>query len=225
MSAWTMTDLRIGRWSALAIFVIGVVYVLTGAAGLVLTRDVARRDPLQQVDPYLATLELLIILAAIFMVVMMGAVHAYAPREAKTYSLVALGFMLLMAVVTISVHFVQLTVVRRIEFAGAPPLSRIFFTEWPSVMFALDLLAWDLFLGLSLLCAAQVFKGAGLLVPVRVSMILSGVLCLAGLIGPASGDLRFQILGIIGYAGVFPVACLLLARCFARLAVSEGEID
>jgi hypothetical protein len=47
-------------------------------------------------------------------------------------------------------------------------------------------------------------------------MILSGTLCVAGLLGPALGDLRFQVLGILGYAGVFPVICLLLAVLFAR---------
>ena len=216
MSAWTATDRRVGRWSALAVFFIGVAYVITGAAGLVFTRGVARRDPLQQVDPYLAILELLIMLAALFMVAVLAVVHAYAPREAKTYSLAALGFMLLLAGLTISVHFVQLTVVRRIESAGQPPLSSIFFSEWPSVLFALDLLAWDLFLGLSLLCAARIFKGGGLHTAVRTCLMLSGTLCVAGLLGPASGDLRFQLLGITGYAGVFPVACLLLARLFAQ---------
>jgi hypothetical protein len=33
---------------------------------------------------------------------------------------------------------------------------------------------------------------------------------------PALGDLRFQLVGIIGSAGVFPIACLLLAILFGK---------
>src|SRR5262249_19345400 len=174
-----------------------------------------------QVDPFLAILELLIILAAPPMVIMMAAVHTDAPHGAKTNSLAALGFMILLAGMTSSIHFVQLTVVRRIESAGIPPLSLIFFSKWPSMFFALDLLAWDLFLGLSLLLAAPVFQGGGRPAAVRAGMMLSGTLCVAGILGPALGDLRFQLLGITGYALVFPVVCLLLARLLARPDASE----
>jgi len=82
-----------------------------------------------------------------------------------------------------------------------------------------------LFLGLSLLFAAPVFKGGRLQTAIRVSLILSGTLCIAGLLGPALGDLRFQRFGITGYAFVFPVVCLLLARLFARRDVSERQED
>jgi hypothetical protein len=53
-------------------------------------------------------------------------------------------------------------------------------------------------------------------------MILSGLLCLAGVSGPASGDLRFQYPAIAGYAFVFPFVCLLLAIMFARSGTSAG---
>jgi len=216
MNALTSPNQQIGKWSAWTVFFIGVAFVLTGAAGLAFTLRVAGRDPLEQIDPYLAILESLMILAAPAMVVLMAAVHSYAPREVKTYSLAALGFMLLLAGMTSSIHFVQLTVVRRLESADRPPLSLIFFSRWPSVLFALDLLAWDFFLGLSLLCAARVFSGSGSHKAVRVSLLLSGALCLAGLLGPTSGKLWLQLMGITGYAFVFPVACLLLARLFAQ---------
>ncbi|HJQ24752.1 MAG TPA: hypothetical protein VKA60_12620 [Blastocatellia bacterium] len=214
---------RIGRVSALAIFLIGILYVITGAIGLIASRDLAQHEPFTQIDPFLAILELLIILVAPPMVVMMASVHSYAPRSKKIYSLTALCFMTLFAGMTMSIHFVQLTIARRIESAGIAPLSVIFFSKWPSVLFALDLLAWDLFLGLSLLFAAPVFKGGRLHRWVRNFMTVSGGLCLAGIVGPATGDLRFQILGIIGYAFVFPVVCMLLAILFGRAeSLSEG---
>jgi hypothetical protein len=51
-------------------------------------------------------------------------------------------------------------------------------------------LAWDFFLGLSLLFAAPVFKGSGLTIRVRLSMMAGGLSCLAGTLGPALGYLH-----------------------------------
>jgi cytochrome c oxidase subunit IV len=216
MSSWTATDRQMGTWSALGVFVLGVLYLFTGAAWFVAGGDLA--TPLG--DPYLAVLEILILLSAPPMVAMMAAVHAYAPPESKTYSRVALGFMFLVAGLTSSVHFVQLTVGRRLDAAGVAGISGILSLRWPSVMYALDILAWDLFLGLSLLFAAPTFKGAGLPATIRVSLIISGALCIAGLLGPALGNMAWQRLGILGYSVVFPVVCLLLALLFRRSPVA-----
>jgi hypothetical protein len=80
---------------------------------------------------------------------------------------------------------------------------------------SLDLLAWDFFLGLALLFVAGVFTGEGSR-RVRSSMTVAGMLCLAGTLGPTSGHLQFQYLGIAGYAFVLPLACALLAALFWR---------
>ena len=82
--------------------------------------------------------------------------------------------------------------------------------EWPPLAMSLDLLAWDFFLGLSLVFAALVLDGEATR-PVRVEMTVAGTRCLAGTLGPASGHLHIQYLGIAGYAFVLPVACALLA--------------
>jgi hypothetical protein len=64
--------------------------------------------------------------------------------------------------------------------------------------------------------AAPAFTGSGLQTAVRRGLILIGDVCVAGLLGPVLGHLRFQLLGIGGYAVVFPRACLLLAILFGR---------
>jgi hypothetical protein len=202
--------------SSWVVFVLSLIYLATGVAWLVFGGDPARRDPLAPVDPFLAALEFLIVLLAPPMITLMAVVYVYAPPDAKACGMAALSFMVLAAGTTCAIHFVQLTVVRRIELANTPGLSVIFFTQWPSVFFAIDLLAWDLFLGLSLLFAAPVFKGDRLQAAVRMALILGGTLCVGGILGPALGDLRFQVVGITGYACVFPIACLLLAILFGR---------
>lgn len=173
-------------------------------------------DPLRQVDPYLAILEVLMILFAVVLVVMIAAVYTYAAPDRKTLALAAFAFVASFAVLTCGVHFASLTTGRQIDPRTFPLLfHQLSFEEWPTLAMSLDLLAWDFFLGLSLLFAAPVFTG-GDARRVRVGMILAGTLCVAGTLGPATGHLQIQYLGIAGYAFVLPVGCALLALLFRR---------
>ena len=123
------------------------------------------------------------------LIVVMAAVHVTAPADRKAFSLVALAFMTLCGGLTCCVHFIWLTVLRQTSVHEVPPLLRC--DPWPTMLLALDLLAWGPLLGLSLLAAAPVFRGGKLQVAIRLALILGGTLSLAGTLGPASGDLRF----------------------------------
>ncbi|MEP7054848.1 MAG: hypothetical protein ABI912_06335 [Actinomycetota bacterium] len=192
------------------IFAIGVAYVVTLTSGFVSLGNL--RDPLN--DPYLAIAELLTIFSALAMVMLMVAIHACAPPRARTFSMTALGWMLATAALTVTVHFVQLTVARRIDPSTVPGFERLFGWHWPSMMWGFEIAAWDLFLGLSLLCAAPVFAGRRY-ATVRHGLLLSGSLCLAGLLGPALNAMAWRELGIFGYSVVLPLTCLALSRAFA----------
>src|SRR4029079_13012016 len=87
---------------------------------------------------------------------------------------------------------------------------------WPSVPYALDILAWDYCFPLALLLAAPVFAGRGGERAVRTGMIVAGVLCLAGLLGVVTANMQIRNVGVLGYGGVFPVVVLLMARLFER---------
>jgi len=213
MSEWTQTDRRIGVWSATSATAIGIIYVVVGLIGVVARPR--SPNPLRQVDPYLAILEALIILSAVVLVIMMAAVYAYAPPVRKTYALAALAFMICSAVLTCGVHFASLTVGRQIDAGVLPLLSHQLSVneDWPTLAISLDLLAWDFFLGLALVFAAGVFRWEAAR-RVRISLTAAGALCLVGTLGPASGHLHIQFLGIAGYAFVLPLACAFLAMFF-----------
>ena len=193
---------------------IGAIFVVVGLIG-VLARPPSR-EPLRQVDPYLAILETLVVLFAVVLVIMMAAVYAYAPPERKTFSLVALAFTICFSITTCGVHFASLTLGRQVDPKVLPLLFHQLSTgDWPTLAMSLDLLAWDFFLGLALVFAAPVFKGEATR-RVRASMTAAGTLCLAGTLGPASGHLHIQYFGIAGYAFVLPLACALLATFFRQ---------
>jgi hypothetical protein len=212
-------DLMLGKWSARAIAAFSIPYAITMVLGFSSMGNT--RDPLP--DPYLAVAELLILLMAPFMVTLMIAVHACAPVRLRAFSLSALGWMLLLAGVTMTVHFVELTFVRRINPAEVPGFDRLLDFQWPSLLYAADIAAWDLFLGLSLLFAAQVFTGASYRWA-RRGLLTSGALCLLGLVGPAFNALAWRGIGIFGYAVVFPVTCLALGRAFASTGTAPVSL-
>jgi hypothetical protein len=195
-----MTSNVVGRWSSFAVFLIGIAYIGPLTVGFA-TRGMSA--PI--VDPLLAIMEVLTMVAAPLMLVMMLAIHERAPDDRRIAGTIALAFMTLMTGLTTAVHFVELTALRQLGSAGL---------AWPSVPYALELLAWDIFLGLSLVFASFTFEATGRDRIARRGLLLCGVLCLAGVTGPVVGDMRLQLVGVFGYAVVLPIVCLFLSRLF-----------
>src|SRR5262245_58331738 len=136
MTRGSAADRRIGMWAALTVVALGAIYVVTGAVGFFFGAD--RPEHFGVVDPALAVLEVLIILSVPPMITMMAALHACTRPDRKTCSRVALAFMVLLGGVTTAIHFVELTVVRRIDLGNAPGVANVLSFRWPSVAFALD---------------------------------------------------------------------------------------
>jgi hypothetical protein len=200
--------LLLGMWSAWALAALYGVYIATLFAG-----GVAVGVP---AEPYLAAAEVLTAVSGLLQVALIAAIHQCAPAEARISSLMALVWMSVMAGLTMTVHVVQLTAGRQIDLAAMPDFRYVFGWEWPSLLYAMELAAWHLFFGLSLLFAAPAFRGGGLDAAVRVGLIVAGALCLVGLVGPAVGDLNWRMIGVVGYGLVFPVACVPLGLSFRR---------
>jgi hypothetical protein len=180
---------------------LGIAYAVTLVAGFL-----SLPSPQQPIgDPLFTILEILIILMMPVMVALMVTIHTWASPETKAFSLMALVFMGLLAGLTCSLHFVILAVSRQAAFAGLSWLPLFLSFKWPSVAYALDILAWDLFFPLSVLSVAPVFSGSRLATSIRVLMIVSGILALGGLSGVIVGDMQLRNIGIVGYAGVFSV--------------------
>ena len=137
----------------------------------------------------------------------MVVVHSYAPKEKQLFSFIALLFMVMMTCITSGVHFTILAI-------GYLKMPELLSFQWPSVVYALDILAWDWFFGLAMLFAANVFTDGRLEQSIRVLMITSGVLSLAGLIGVPFDNMQIRNVGIIGYTLVASIVFLLLGNLF-----------
>jgi hypothetical protein len=215
---FTATARSFGILSAAATVILLVAYAVTLVVGLLSLKS--PQEPIG--DPMFTILEILIIVMMPAMVALMVAVHAWVPTHAKTLTLTSVVFMGLLAGMTSIVHFCILTLSRQPEFSGQSWVPLVLSFNWPSVVYALDILAWDIFFPLSMLFAAPVFGGSRLAGWIRVLMIASGVLSLAGLSGVVSGDMQLRNIGIVGYLGVFLVVATLLAVLFYRTTSKEA---
>jgi hypothetical protein len=187
--------------------VLFVVYDLIVISGIVIGKGVLK-------EPYLAIAEVLTLVGSLLLILLIAAIHECTPQSAKVFSLTALGWMVLLAGSTVIVHFVNLTLWRQISPQQKIDYVRFLGWEWPSLMFAIELVAWHLFFGLSMLFAAFAFKGSGWEKAVRITLIAIGLLCILGLIGPVVGDLIWRLIGIFGYGVGFPIVCVMIARVF-----------
>ncbi len=197
--------LGLAKYSSWGVFVLGILYATTTMAGL--GALVSADEPIGQ--PYFAIMELLILLIAPLMLVSMIGVHYCAGTGYNLYSLMSVGCMLITAAITSCVHFLVLA-----TGSAAAEHPFLFSFRWPSLIYVLDILAWDWFFALSMLFAAFSFRRRGLEKIIRMLMILSGLLSLAGLGGIPAGNMMIRNIGIAGYALIAPVVFLLLGTWF-----------
>lgn len=210
--AFSRSSRMMGVVSAITVLIVGALYAIVLAIGFATLPS--PDAPIG--NPYFTLLEVLILLLAPAMVALMATVHAWAPLESKSLSLTALSFTVMLATVTCSVHFSILTLSGQPGFGGGSFAGAQLAFQWPSVVYSLDILAWDVFFALAMLFAAVVFRDGGIHRAIRIGMIVSGVLALAGLTGVALGNMAIRNIGIAGYLGAFLIVDALLLKLFLR---------
>lgn len=203
---------RIGVAAAGAVAFLCLGYAIVLVLGLL-----TLPSPAHQIqEPWFTLMELLIVLIAPALVVFMLALHAWVPGQYRTFAVGAIAFMSMCAALTSAVHFAVLTLSRQPEFGGQAWSHQVFSFLWPSVAYALDILAWDLFFPVAALFAARSIQGAGLVSIARRLMYLSAALAFVGLAGVPLASMQVRNIGIIGYAVLFPVAAALVGLAFRR---------
>jgi hypothetical protein len=191
---------RLGFVSSAGLVLVGAAYAVVVGYGIA---HAGLDKPI--IDPTLAVMEAITLLSAPLVVLLMAAVYGIASPERKVFGVLALAFGSIMAGLTSGVHFVALTAGRQTDFTTL---------QWPSTLYAVELLAWDVFLGLALVFAAPVFPGSGRMARARRALTATGILCLLGGIGPVVGDMAVQRIGILGYGVALPITCFFLALVF-----------
>ena len=203
--------LRLGLISGATVALLCAVYVAVLSVGLL-----TLPSPDHQIqEPWFTLMEVIILAIAPAIVALAVALHAASSPEHRPLALLGVVFLSLCAVVTCLVHFSVLVLSRHPAFGGAWH-HLVFSFRWPSLAYALDILAWDIFFPVGALFAAPAVQGAGLARAVRVLLVVSALLALVGLLGVPLANMQVRNIGIIGYAVLFPIAAALLAALFRR---------
>lgn len=125
--------------------------------------------------------QIVAVLPALLVPAWFAAIHQVVPIERRVFTLTGLMFALAFTVLVSICYFVQLVVVRQNIIAGN--LQGLeWFVEWNllSVMFAINILGWFVFLGLAHLFIAPVFYIGKLARWMRALLIITGIAELLG---------------------------------------------
>lgn len=205
--------------AALAVALLCLVYAGVLSIGLM-----TLSSPQQPIDdPWFTLMEVLIIAIAPAMVVLTVVLHARANPQHKSLGVAAIAFMSMCAVVTCGVHFSILALSRQPGFVGHGWGHRVFSFEWPSVAYALDILAWDFFFPLAALFAAPTVDGTGRAGVARRLLYASAAVAFIGLAGIPLDDMQVRNIGIVGYAVLLPIAAAILASHFSQSGTASAS--
>lgn len=211
-------SIRVCIFGGVSVAILSLVYAIVLSIGL-LTLPLPDQ-PIQ--NPWFTLMEVLILLIAPAMVVFTVGLHYRTPSNRKSISLLSVIFMSMCALITCCVHFAVLTLSREPIVTQAAWSSLVFAFKWPSLVYALDILAWDIFFPLAALSAAGALDGVGLAGRARNFLFGSAILAFVGLAGVPMDNMNIRNIGILGYVVLFPIAALMLAIVFKREAQTRA---
>jgi hypothetical protein len=169
---------RIGIWGGIFFVILGLIYM--GLIGVMILSG----SGFPPVEPYQTMFNILILLTATWMVFYWTVLHHAVQGEKRVFSMASLVMIVIFATLTSINRYVGLTVVRQSILSGNTNGLQWFLPYgWPSVMLALEILAWGFFFGLACLLLAPVFTSGKLERAIFWTLIATGILSLLAAVG------------------------------------------
>jgi hypothetical protein len=220
-------SIKLGYWSALlsamalliftlcfmAIVMTSPLFVWTNLADYVQTVTTTN-----QFYKHLA--QLMMLLFAPLFVVLVNAIHEYAPDEKNVFSRLGMQFAGIFATLFAVQYFVQLTAVRNSISHNQLAGLELFIQANPdSVTLAFNMLGVTLFLGLASLCMAPVFGNGRLEQFIKIIFFINAFCCLVGGIAFIfQWELLINLLINFGMGGALTIVTIALTLLFRRMS-------
>lgn len=159
----------------------------------------------------------MLVFAPLYVLMIYGYYH-FAAADKRDLVRISLLFALAFAILSSINYFVQLTVVRlNVEAGSVEGLEHFVQANPLSVMTAIAMLGWTLFLGLSSFFIYPVFKGQGVIRVLRYTFLFNGISCMLAGIGYALKiDMLTFFFANIGTGGAILVASICSLILFRR---------
>jgi hypothetical protein len=210
----------LGFWTGMVGVALGAAYMAAMAALFI------SNTGFPPVEPYQTVISVVSIFSAPAMVFFWAILYIATPTEKKVFSLASLALIIIFATLTSINRYVSLTVVRQSYLLGKTEGLEWFLPyNWPSIMAAMEVLAWGFFLGLACLCLAPVFGAERLERAIFWTLLVSGGLCLLAALGQVLNSVPLNLLGIIAWGPGITLAFVLIALWFRRGMVLTTDLN
>ena len=166
-------------------------------------------------EPYISIVSVVSLASAPLFVFLWVILHNVTAPEQRIFTQTSLALIVIFATLTSINRYVALTVVRQsIAMGITDGLNWFMPYGWPSVMAAIEVLAWGFFLGLAFLSLAPVFRKGKFELAIFWTLIISGMFALIAVLGQVMNSVVLNMLGIIAWGPGLIVLFSLLASWF-----------
>jgi hypothetical protein len=206
-----MTKYRLGYWLSVIGIILAFLYLLAVLAILLFDK----MPPGELYQSLVSTVTLVSVPVLVWLWVI---IHESTEPEKHLYSLGSLVFMVIFGTLTSINRYVSLTVIPQALAQGKTEgLSWFQPHSWPSIMAAMEVLAWGFYLGLAFFCLAPAFSRGKIERRIFWTLVVSGVFCFAAALGQVLNSPLLNILGIVAWGPGLITLLILLARWFKEI--------
>jgi len=169
------------------------------------------------VEPFTTLYSVLILVTAIIMIFYWIILYFSISPEKKLYGLTSLVMIAIFAALTSINRFVALTVVKQsLESGYTDGLEWFLPYHWPSVMLAIEILAWGGFFGLACLSLAPAFSKGRLERTIFWALLITGSLSIMAVLGQITNSTLLSFAGLIAWGPGFTLVSFFTARWFYK---------
>lgn len=166
-------------------------------------------------EPYISTISIVSLISAPLFVFLWAILHHEMAPEGRVFTRTSFGLVVIFAALTSINRYVAMTVVRQsLDMGITEGLEWFMPYGWPSIMAAIEVLAWGFFLGLALLFLAPAFRTGRLERAIFWTLILSGALSLVAVLGQILNSIPLNLLGVVAWGPGLILLFALLASWF-----------
>ena len=201
---------RLGFWLALINLVGGLLYF-----GLVALAAMAGGLP--PAEPFQTLISAVTFLSIPCLILLWVVLHRLTLAPQQLFSQASLVMVVVFATLTSINRYNSLTVVPQAQALGQTEGLALFQPYgWPSIMTALEVLAWGFYFGLACLCLAPAFGRGRLEKAIFWVLLTCGTLSLLSALGQVLNNIPLNLLGILAWGPGFAILMILLMAWFNK---------